>query len=181
MPKGENQIVDLSGHRFGRLLVLSFHDVHKGNSRWLGRCDCGTEQVFYAHNLKNGNAQSCGCLRIERIKQANTTHGESDKTTEYKSWTAARDRCRTPSNKDWKNYGGRGIKFSIIWDDYSVFLAELGRKPTPRHQLDRIDNSKGYEPGNCRWATAKEQAANRRLMSINRLGRPIHRSPTRIG
>lgn len=89
------------------------------------------------------------------------THGDHG-TPESKAWKAMRQRCRNPRCREWKFYGGRGIGICQEWDDYPRFLADMGRRPSAKHSLDRIDNSRGYEPSNCRWATDTEQCRNRR-------------------
>lgn len=95
-------------------------------------------------------------------------HGEAGKgkTTEYRTWNAMWNRCTNPRNRNWKNYGGRGIKVCDRWSDYSTFLVDMGRKPTATHTLDRKDNDGNYEPGNCRWATPVEQQTNTRRPSV---------------
>jgi hypothetical protein len=176
VPKGENQVISLVGRRFGILTVASLSHTKSGDAHWLCQCDCGKSHVVSAPNLKSGATQSCGCAKDAAIGRKNTRHGDwARRAPEWKTWSGMRDRCRNPKNKDWDRYGGRGITIDPRWDAYEVFLSDVGRKPTPLHQLDRIDNDGPYAPGNCCWATAKEQANNRRLMSINRLGQPIIR------
>jgi hypothetical protein len=89
-------------------------------------------------------------------------HGES-RSPEYRAWQMARLRCTDPENAAWPDYGGRGITICDRWlNDVAAFIADMGRKPSPKHELDRIDNAKGYEPGNCRWATRTANSRNRR-------------------
>ncbi len=95
----------------------------------------------------------------------NATHGQTvnyKPTPEYRTWQAMRYRCNVPTNDRYRWYGARGIRVCERWDNnFAAFLADMGKKPTPKHTLDRIDGDGNYEPGNCRWATPKEQAANK--------------------
>ena len=155
---------DLTGRKFGRLTVIERAANGSKGARWRCVCECSGEKIVTASNLQYGGVRSCGCWRRERSKD-NRTHGESGsgntaRSKEYAAWIAQRNRCRNPRDKNFKNYGGRGIK---EWTDgYPAFLAHIGRAPSPKHTLDRIDNDRGYEPGNLRWSTVKEQNANRR-------------------
>ncbi len=99
-------------------------------------------------------------------------HGEaggktSPRTAEYKAWAEMRKRVMNPSSKRYEAYGGRGITICARWELYENFLADMGRKPSPRHSLDRIDNDGSYEPNNCRWATRSQQMKNRRATAYS--------------
>lgn len=103
----------------------------------------------------------------KRIRNPNVP----SRSSEYAIWTGIKDRCNNPRNEAYPRYGGAGIKMHPLWeDDFNLFMAHMGPKPTPKHTVDRIKNDKGYEPGNVRWATQKEQQRNRtnnKLLTID--------------
>ena len=165
-----NRFKDLSGQKIGRWTVLlkCSNQMQKktGNILWLCRCECGTERIVASNNLSNGKTKSCGCYADEikrlRIKHGLTRRGFK-KTLEYNSWASMIQRCTKPTNHKWKDYGGRGITVCTRWrNSFIKFLEDMGRRPTPMHSIDRINNNGNYEPNNCRWATPKEQRTNQR-------------------
>lgn len=144
---------------------------NRKRTRWICRCDCGNEILVYPERLKRGSVKSCGCYRREYSRDLgykNTKHGHytDDKPTLYYStWHSMINRCKHKSCSNYEYYGGRGIKvseeFSNFLPFYNYVIKNLGPRPTGG-SLDRINTNGNYERGNLRWATAKEQANNRR-------------------
>lgn len=159
---------DLTGQRFNRLLVQSRAISKNKWARWLCLCDCGNYTEVRAGNLKSGQVQSCGCARKEG---RNATHGQSrhnNLSPEYKIYKNILKRCYYTKFKYYYNYGGRGIRVCDRWrfgeenkSGFECFLEDMGKRPTPKHSIDRFPNNDGnYEPQNCRWATNAEQQWN---------------------
>lgn len=147
--------LDLTGQRFGRLTVLALAPNRGTKSAWTCRCDCGRERVVMLGNLRSGHSRSCGCLHVER----QTTHGQSYSPT-YTTWKMMWQRVKGNGPlDDFERYTLRGIGVCDRWRSFEAFLADMGERPVGT-SLDRINNDRGYEPGNCRWATRKEQSNN---------------------
>jgi hypothetical protein len=169
---------DLTECHYGRLKVLGpirRHTFPNGAKHiiWLCVCSCGGRSEAHGAALRDGRMKSCGCFRAEIIKnigQRNFKHGLKN-TPEWRIWTSVRGRCRSPSNPAYQRYGARGISICSRWDDFRLFLADVGPRPSPKHSLDRFPNQSGnYEPGNVRWATSSEQQQNKTNNVVVALG-----------
>lgn len=165
---------DLSGQRFGMCVALEpTHLTLKSGRRltaWTMRCDCGREFIRPTANV--ARRQSCGCARDALAAEALTIHGaqrRSGRDLRYARWSNIKQRCFNPSSPAYRDYGGRGVGMSDRWrfgengkSGFECFIEDIGPWPGPGFSLDRINNDGDYEPGNVRWATAKQQANNKR-------------------
>lgn len=166
---------DLAGQKFGRLTAIQRDGKNsRGCAYWSCICDCGKQSRVLGMYLANGHTVSCGCFRAEKTSLRRRKHGDSD-SPEHIVWQSMIRRCEAPTDTAFDDYGGRGIYVCRRWrESYAAFLADMGRRPTSKHSIDRIDVNKSYtcgncnhchgtgQPANCRWATDLIQARNTR-------------------
>jgi hypothetical protein len=160
---------DLLGKKFGRLAVVKRVENNRfGKSRWRCLCQCGNFCDVDGSSLIQGLTSSCGCLHLENLLQRPPAlrHGHasaSDNSPTYVSWRHMWERCTNENAINFQNYGGRGITVCRRWRLFEHFLDDMGERPAGT-SIDRIDSDGNYTPGNCRWATPKQQADNRRAV-----------------
>jgi hypothetical protein len=155
---------ELIGYQVGKLTVIDFHGNLNGRPAWMCRCECGNTKIYQGKELtkKRRPPQTCGCGKKNIDPMAALSHGKSG-SKEYHTWQQIRQRCYNPKNPLYGWYGGRGITVSKEWvESFETFYADMGDAPSAEHTIERVDNSLGYGKDNCKWATMKEQAQNRR-------------------
>lgn len=149
--------LNLTGERFGRLLVQERGEGSKGHTRFWCQCDCGQRKLIASTALMQGVTVSCGCV----MRSVAKTHGKYA-TKEYTTWKGMWQRCTNPNRNSYRLYGARGIGVCERWESFEMFLEDIGPAPTMRHTLDRVNPNGNYCPENCRWATSLQQGNNRR-------------------
>lgn len=152
--------IEMVGRKFARLTVIKEAGRNKHRRiTWLCECECGREVVVLGSHLRNGNTKSCGCYHPDHKREP---HGKC-RTDEYIVWRGMKERCNNKNNSHYKDYGGRGIQVCDRWiNSFSNFLSDMGKRPSSKHTLDRVDVNGNYEPSNCRWSTVEEQSSNKR-------------------
>lgn len=170
------RFLDLTGQKYNRLTVTRMIRSTLGRPvKCECLCECGNETITTSNNIRNGSTKSCGCLKSDGN---NTRHGLST-SPEYSTWLLMKGRCLNKKNKQFNEYGGRGIDVCKAWaEDFMAFYLDMGQRPTNKHQIDRINNNGGYEPDNCRWVTNAENQRNTRVSRIWVVNGDEYRSST---
>jgi hypothetical protein len=153
-------IIYAEGTRFNRLTIVSRAENKHNKTRWNCVCDCGKHTEQFGQDLRRGKAKSCGCLKNESARDRLLTHGKTGSKIYY-LWAGMIQRCTNQNYKQFQDYGGRGITVCERWKSFDNFLSDMGAPPLGL-TLERKNNSLGYYPDNCIWATRQSQGANKR-------------------
>lgn len=167
--------LNLTGQKFGRLLAIK--DAGRNKSQqviWECLCECGKTALVVSSKLKNGHTKSCGCLQKDVVTANETTHGESN-TELYRRWQSLKNRCENPNNKEFHNYGGRGIKVCEKWQTFEGFKEDYYQLSGDGDSIDRIDVNGDYSFENCRKLTSQGQSINTRRSSYLAPFIPVYR------
>jgi hypothetical protein len=163
--------IDITGQRFGRLVVLALHSRGKGHVPdrfWACVCDCGKRAIVAGYNLRCGKTKSCGCLKLGNLNQL--THGQRSNPA-YNSWSNMLQRCLNSNDPAFVDYGGRGITVCERWRSFASFFEDMGPRQL-NYSIERIDVNGNYEPANCKWIPLSEQPKNTRRVQKSRAIQP---------
>ena len=169
---------NMVGQKVGRLTILKFlppKEAKAGTSSFLVKCECGSPEKEIIASCLGRSTNSCGCLHTEASKRNNLIHGHLSGTreqpAEYRAWSYMKNRCYNPNVNDYEIYGGKGITVCDRWlESFTNFLEDMGKRPSPKHSIDRIDGNGNYEPDNCRWADQSTQGFNQKKSVLNKTG-----------
>lgn len=180
------KIIDLTGKRYGRLVVQARlpYKSRRRSAMWATLCDCGKELHIASEYLRSGNTQSCGCLKLDLLKKRNNKHCLSC-TSEYKIWKGIIQRCTNPNYHCYPDYGGRGIQVCTRWrNSFECFFSDMGARPSEKHSIERRDNDGNYAPENCLWILNSQQQLNtrrNRYITFNTERKPISHWARELG
>lgn len=165
------KLIDLIGKKFGIWTVISKAESINGNTRWDCLCECGNKKTFRGMSLRRNIGTFCECSAADESTKRRLRHGYSGKIDEYRIWICMINRCYNKNDISYLWYGGAGVTICDKWrNDFTLFLEDMGMRPSKNHSIDRIDGSVGYSPENCRWASRSLQSYNQRISSRNKSG-----------
>ncbi len=165
------KLIDHTGKIFHDWKVLSYVGrKNSGRPLWECKCICGIKKEVIADNLVRGLSKGCGCTKSDKLRESKITHGMSD-TDEYNIWLGIKNRCTLPTCSSYNKYGGAGVTLCNRWlTSFENFYIDMGRRPSKKHTVERIDCYKGYSPDNCVWVHQKLQSRNKKVRIDNKTG-----------